>query len=82
MSRYKKIQNSNSSETCKPRPLHIIFRIKRYSVLVHSRTKSELDDSMFSQVTKLRENFQKIPNLNKFERFDRFWPNSNSKVLD
>ena len=52
------------------------------SVLVHSSTKFQLDNSKFVQVTQCRANLQKIQNLKKFERFNRFWPNLIPKVLD
>ena len=41
-----------------------------------------LNNSKFSQVTQFRENFQKIQNLKKFKRSNRFWSNSIPKVLD
>ena len=43
--------------------------IKNYLGLLHSRTKFEPDNSKFAQFI---ENFQKIQNLKKFERFNRF----------
>ena len=56
--------------------------MKPYLELVRSRTKFELDNLKFAQVRQFRANFRKIQNLKKFERFDRFWPNSTPKVLD
>ena len=56
--------------------------MKHYVVLVHSSTKFQLKNSKFAQVKQFRANFQKIKNLKKFERFNRFWLNSMPKVLD
>ena len=39
------------------------------------------NNSKFAQVTQFRENFQENQNLKKFERFNRFWSNSITKVL-
>ena len=36
--------------------------MKHHSVLVHSYTNFELNNSKFAQVTQFRENFQKIQN--------------------
>ena len=33
-------------------------------------------------IIQFRANFQKIQNLEKFERLNRFWPNAISKILD
>ena len=49
---------------------------------MYSCTKFELDKSKFTHVRHFRANFQKIQTLEKFERFNRFWPNSIPKVLD
>ena len=49
---------------------------------MHSSTKFQLDNSNFAQVRRFRGNFQKVPNLKKFDRFNRFWPNSIPKVHD
>ena len=49
--------------------------MKYYLVLVHSRTKFELNYSKFAQVSQLEKIFK------KFESFNRFWTNSIPKVL-
>ena len=49
---------------------------------MHLRTKFQLHKSKFVWVRQLWENSQKIKNLKKFERFNRFWPNSIPKFLD
>ena len=49
---------------------------------MHSYTNFKLINSKFAQVKKFRENFRKIKNLKKFERSNRFWPNSIPKILD
>ena len=51
-------------------------------VLVHLRTKFQLDKSKFAWVRQFWKNSQKIQNLKKFKRFNRFWPNSIPKFLD
>ena len=63
-------------------PIFTKFSFKHHSVLVYSRTEFQLDESKFAWVRQLRKNSQKIQNLKKFERFNRFWPNSIPKFLD
>ena len=41
--------------------------MKHYLVLVHSRTKFELDISKLAQAAQFRKNLQKIQNFEKFE---------------
>ena len=53
--------------------------MKQHSVLVHSYTNVELNNSKFAQVTQFEENFFKIQNLKKFERFNGFWSKFNTK---
>ena len=62
--------------------LYIKFSIKHHSVLVHLPTKFQLDESKFAWVRQFWKNSQKIQNLKKFERSNRFWPNSIPKFLD
>ena len=56
--------------------------MKHHLVLVRSYTDFELNKLKFAQVIQIRVNLQKIQNLKKFERFNRFWSNSIPKVLD
>ena len=65
-----------------PLPILTKFRMKYYLVLMHLRTKIELDNSKFAQVTQFGIKIQKIQNHNKFERSNRFWQYSIPKVLD
>ena len=58
------------------------FGIKYHSVLVHFPIKFQLDKSKFAWVRQFWENFQKIQNLKKFQRFNRLWPNLIPKFLD
>ena len=58
------------------------MRMKHQLVLVHSYTNFELNNSKFAQVTQFGKYFQKIQNIKKFERLDRFWSNLIPKVLD
>ena len=78
----KKKVNSNSSKIQRPLPIRIKFSMEYNLVWVHSYTNFKLNNSKFSQVTQLRENFRKNPNLKNFECLNRFWPNSIPKVLD
>ena len=68
------------------RPILTKFRIKHYLVLVRSQnlsTKFELHNSKFAQVRQFRaKTCRKVQNLKKFERSDRFWPNSIPEFLD
>ena len=70
-------KKSNSSP-----PILIKFGIKRHSVLMHFLTKFQLDKSKFAWVRQFWKNSEKIQNLKKFERFNRFWPNLIPKFLD
>ena len=54
----------------------VINKERDTSILVHLRTKFQLHKSKFAWVRQFWENSQKIKNLKKFERFNRFWPNS------
>ena len=56
------------------------FRIKHD--LVHLYPSFEFDNWKFAQGTQFREKFQKIQNLKKFARSNRFWSNSIPKVFD
>ena len=78
----KKIKKSNSSKIGRSPPILIKFGIKHHSVLVHLPTKFQLDKSKFTWVKQFRKNSQEIQNLKKFERFNRFSPNSIPKFLD
>ena len=49
---------------------------------MHLPTKFQLDKSKFACVRQFWKNSQKIQNLKKFERFNRFWPNLIPKFLD
>ena len=49
---------------------------------MHLPTKFPLNKSKFAGVRQFGKNSQKIQNLKKFERFNRFWPNSIPKFLD
>ena len=56
--------------------------MKHHSVLVHLRTKFQLDKLKFAWVRQFWKNSQKIQNLKKFECSNRFWPNSIPTFLD
>ena len=49
---------------------------------MHLPTTFQLDKSKFAWVRQFWKNSQTIQNLKKFERFNRFWPNSLPKFLD
>ena len=68
----KKIKNLNSSKIKKFRPIPMKFSITHHSVLVHLRTKCQLDKLEFAWVRKFWKNSQKIQNLKKIECFSRF----------
>ena len=78
----RKLKNSNCSKILNSSPFFTKFSIKHHSVLVHLRTKFQLDKSKFSWVRQFWKNSQKIQNLKKFERFNRFWRNSIPKFFD
>ena len=48
------------------------FRMEHHLILAHSYTNFTFNNSKFAQVTQFRKNFQKIQNLKKFERSNRF----------
>ena len=48
---------------------------------MHLPTKFQLDKPKFAWVRQFWKNSQKIQNLKKIERFNRFWPNSIPKFL-
>ena len=75
-------KKSNSSKIWRSPPILIKFGIKHHSVLVHLPTKFQLDKSKFAWVRQFWKNSQQIENLKKFERFNRFWPNSIPKFLN
>ena len=77
----KKCKNSNVSIIWKFLPIFTKFSIKYHSLLVHLRTKFQLDKSKFAWVRQFWKNSQKIRNVTRFERFNRFWPNSIPKFL-
>ena len=81
MSRFKKKINLNSSKIEKPRSILTKSITKHNLVLVHSRTKFELDKSKFAPVKQFRANLKTNKNLKKSERLNRFWRNSLPKVL-
>ena len=68
MSRQK---NSNSSKIKRPPPILTKFRPEHYLILVHLQTQFEIDNSKFAQVRQFRDNFQRIQNRKKLERFNR-----------
>ena len=78
----KKIEISKSSKIWRPRPILTKFGIKHHSVFVHFCTKFQLDKLEFAWVRQFWVNSQIIQNLKKFERFNRFLPNSLPKFLD
>ena len=65
------------SKISKSPPIFTKLRIKHYSV--HSCTKFKLDKSKFAWV---KQFWKKIQNLEKCQRFNRFWSNSIPKFLD
>ena len=72
----KKFNDSNSSKIWRTPLIFTKFSIKHHSVLVHLRTEFQLDKSKFGWVRQFWKSSQKIQNLKKFERFNRFWPKS------
>ena len=79
--RVKKIKKIHIRLRLKSPPIFIKISIKHHSVLVHLRTKFQLDKSKFAWVRQFWKNSQKIQNLKKFERINRFWPNLIPKFL-
>ena len=77
----KKIKNSTSFKKEKPQPIFTKFSINHHSVLMYPRTKFQLVNRNLPELHNF-EKFKKKFEINKFEGFNRFWPNSISKVLD